>query len=333
MPSPPSTPRYARPTAASISRCSPKSLKSSEPRKSLQPRSPSSKSSSTPGLMTIKPADRKRPCPLATLPTELRLLIFEYALPSGPIRLDSPLCACPKKQPNLSPSLFHVCRLIRSESAEIFLVRLPFVASISSLQPESGHYWADKLPTSHLALLARNRNMTLTIPSCLNSYFTPHASSRWHYTKDFGNIYGIGEVHQRHFLRFCRLAKWWQFCAENRVKNIGWNIEIQEARTRGFWHQQDREGQLREWLFEDVTTIALPCVQKMWVRGRREKEMKRPALQMLDGLDRSFQKLGSPKKPWGTNAEGWVSLELERSEREDEWNKRVALLRNFISRW
>ncbi|KAF2645601.1 hypothetical protein P280DRAFT_545543 [Massarina eburnea CBS 473.64] len=319
-------PRYARATASSSLKCSPKSSKSCGRRQTLHRPSPSS--SSVAGLLTIEPANREEPCLLATLPTELRLLIYGYALPPWLVYLDQ------KRAKHLRLPLLGVCKLIRLEAADVYYTRNPFMVSICSLQPNSPTCWTRKLPPAHLALLTRNRNMMLTIPSS-DASIPRSSASQWHYAEPFGILYGIhGQTHRLHFLRFCRLAKWWLSCSEHSIKNMKWNYTFQEPQPRGWWYRlPTREDELRTWLFNDMTSITLPCVQEAWIRNRREKEMKGPALQMLDGLNQAFEELEKPEKRWGISAEKWMAIEAEASRRKEEWDKRMGLLKRFIEKW
>jgi hypothetical protein len=334
MVSPLATPRYARATAASSSKRSPKIPKPNQHHKN--PQHSTNRVRPTPDSSTIRPADPTKPCPLASLPAELRLMIYDYAFPEGLIYLHSSWFIGQQTAARISPSLLRVCRLIRNEAAYDLYTRASFLSQISSLRPEWNAAWHEKLAPSHLTLFNQNRNMILSM-DCTPPW--PRSrNNRWKLTERFGNIYCIhGKVHQDHFVRFCSLAQCWLMMAQRPFRDIKWTCEFPDMAFLTYWHKRAREETLRLWLFDHMSTIALPCVQKNWVRTRREKEMKTPALQMLDGLDQSFKDSRKDHKPvrrWGLTAKQSLEEAIrEASKREEEWNKRVELLRDTIGKW
>ncbi|KAF1839473.1 hypothetical protein BDW02DRAFT_154066 [Decorospora gaudefroyi] len=93
-------------------------------------------------LCPIKPMDLSKPCPLATLPPELRTLIYTFL---RPCRGSSFVLANMHKKCAHS-SLLKVCRAIRIEAGYILYTQVPFEYTVRNL--DYGHHdpdgWFDK---------------------------------------------------------------------------------------------------------------------------------------------------------------------------------------------
>jgi hypothetical protein len=239
-------PSYARATASSTSKASPKSAKvkdtelptsirslsqetSTKAEKSSTSDRPLKKTLKRPSLLTseerdtiaykrdlypIKPKDPSKPCPLATLPSELRCHIYTFLLPSTHHISDS----WARHKQHLPPPLTHVCRALRVEASYTYYTVTYFLFTVRNLDFEPVRKWVDSLPKAHRALLAKNKGMEINIiPRVKGTYTYPppkyliddYVSNHWKACKQFGNIYTIcGDTHKKHFIIFCRLASW-----------------------------------------------------------------------------------------------------------------------------
>jgi hypothetical protein len=346
MSTPPKTPNYACSTTASLARAAPQSPISriSTPRRlkrpSMLPDSQKHQRSAM-GSLSILAADSGKPCPIANLPPELRLCIYSYLLPS-----EVELYCTGQKDPSFEARghcwhterqvLFNVCRKIRAETTyEVF------AKSKITLPAHGMEYWnhicyGHQPPQDTMALLVWHKiglskpslatlsllaiNPNVTVPWMLQSHGVGRLSSfpeqdEWRLCERFGNIYSIsGHRHKAHFWRFCMLATW----LLRRVgpaliaRHLDWTYDIECDH-----HIEE----VKEWFDNVLRTVALPCVQAAWVRERREGEMKKHALALLDAVDRFFE--DRTRSPSGD--------ELSPSEHET-WARKIGSLRRFLNK-
>lgn len=329
---PPFTPRYARATAASNAKCTPKSPATrQEPNRSRLSLSVYKHRSSS---LSIRPVDPKKQCPLAILPAEIRLLIYNYALPQDMIHvINSPKPRFVMPARGRWPPILHICRFIRKEAAHEFYTKNSFQSHITGFQ-HGLTGWIAQLSKTNFDSLAQNRRMLVMVPTTVWYSVSP-----WQLSKDFGNIYNIpGEGCRTHFLEFCRLAKWWLQCARNAERDVNWCYQIMPSTSQ--LSEYDRRIPLkavRFWLFENMSTILKPCVQKNWTRTRHTNLMKKPAMGMLDSVDRQYKAILSFAIRCLPNA---ISSDTKRAEAESElirqvqeWDMRVDLLRHHLQTW
>ncbi|KAF2688165.1 hypothetical protein K458DRAFT_428913 [Lentithecium fluviatile CBS 122367] len=303
MASPPSTPRYARPTWVSMARANLTSPVSKSPASKQKRRS-------SPVPMSVKPADTKKPCPFAALPAELRLRIYSHILPKGPV-----YTAQWRFMVNRSSwsSLLRVCRLIRVEASYEFYTQTAFMFVPVDLDNyESLRTWLMMVPLAQRSLPVKNPNVRIRFK--LQLYKETYGKEIWEVCKRFGNSYYIPYAHREHFANFCRLATWWLWCAEHVSTNLTWNYEI-DISSMHRWYTRSDVDLLREWFDKVLQTVSLPCVQKAWVRERREAEMKMEAIKMLEAVDRAVQLRRGTRPPDG------------------EWARKVRALRRFLEKW
>ncbi|PVI03504.1 hypothetical protein DM02DRAFT_244802 [Periconia macrospinosa] len=325
---PPSTPRYTRATEASKAKRSPKSR---------------SYRSSTfrdvhANTVVIPPADPKKMCPLAILPAEIRLLIYNYVLPQGPVLIDAtprPRGGINERTRNRWPAILRVCRLIRKEAAHEFYAKTPFEAYIFSFEICSPN-WTTYVSKTDFDSLAQNRNMTMLLPCFTTSSHIPS----WQQSKNFGNIYDIGRKRcQNHFLTFCTLAKWWLQCGQHSMRNVDWRYNFWQPNYRhDIFYMSKPHEYLWAWLFEKMSTVVLPCVQQNWTRSSNKRAMKKPALGMLEALDREFKEAHPIAKQkalssWLLTPGERAAREFDEDKKENEWNTRVQLLRRHLHKW
>ncbi|KAF2248739.1 hypothetical protein BU26DRAFT_518955 [Trematosphaeria pertusa] len=319
-------PRYARATAASAARSSPKSPKVQEdattPKKLKRPSTlPSPKFRAEyhdSGPFTLKPENPKKACRLATLPPEIRLLIFEHVLrvcPTVYIPQHGARVACRGKQ--LWPALLRVSRLVRQEAAYVFYMQTTFICAIHDLSFKAIKYWVELLPAAHRTFLARNTNLRLDLRIEMREWVRASLAQSWIATERFGNMYSIRrEKHRLHFISFCKLADWFLWCGKPANVKMKWNYAVEiTAWSWSGW--PSRAALIQQFLDVCLLPFSFPCVHQAWVRERRQSEMKKEALNMLDGLDGIFQ--GSSR--------------AEKATWEGEWNRKVEILRRFLGKW
>lgn len=168
----PSTPRYARSTTSSKSRTSvvnttPTNLPFHTKRAidgTPTKKSPSSKSFTTRQLTQaqrfpvslIKPQDATKPCPIATLPPELREIIYTYLMPEDSYEIVLyPRYGCPK--------FLRICRMIRYEAGGMFYSKTPLTFEVLRLDFRYLQKFVMGLPGYFQRALACNRNLTVVV--------------------------------------------------------------------------------------------------------------------------------------------------------------------------
>jgi hypothetical protein len=358
MSAPSTTPNYACSTTASLARAAPQSpiSKISTPRRLKRPPmlpALQKHQRSEMGSLSIHAADDGKPCSIASLPTELRLCIYSYLLPSE-VEL---YCTEPKVWDSDSAEppfearshcwhtprqvLFNVCRKIRAETTyEVF------AKSKITLPAHGMEYWnhicygpqppldtmallvwhktgLSKLSLATLSLLAVNPNVTLPWrlgDHGMDPWILFPTESEWKLCERFGNIYSIsGRRHKWYFWNFCMLATW----LLRRVgpaliaKHLDWTYEIDS---------DHHIGEVKAWFDNVLRTVALPCVQAAWVRERREGEMKKHALALLDAVDRFFEK---HRRRRTRSRSGEDSSPSE----HETWVRKIVSLRRFLNDW
>lgn len=336
-------PSYTRATASSTMKGHPQSSKTKEaetpkgaPKKLKRPSTLTLANRKTiiynADLHPINPHDTKKPCPLATLPSELRTIIYTYILaPSRGINQpQQKICAkTSASPPYIWPALLHICRAMRIEAAYTYYTSTPFTFCVRNLNfASSVMRWVDSLPREHRRLLARNRRIKIDIvPRFSNSFtYAPRnylldgfMDQHWAACAPFGNLYAVyGDEHREHFIVFCRLATWWLWCDKMGNGKIEWSYVFDEAgeQRQTFWMGYPRE-ELLCFLVERVSVLVMGCVRRAWTRrNTRTVGMRREAVRMLDALER------------------WNERDVEAAmEAAEVWNKWMRAVRRVVAKW
>ena len=309
------TPYYALPTRSSVARShlKPPVSKSSLVSKSQGPltvgdrtqhRNPSSRP------LAVKATGSQNPCPLLVLPPELRLCIYSYLLPRhhyaelGFSKFRNPWWI-----------LFQICRVVRTEAMYEFYTKTNFtLPSITIDHYEALTKWLLSINPEQRLLLAKNPNLRLPLRLNLPWTFDHCNEHLWRHCRRFGNVYEIENLGNRlRFARFCSLASWLLWCKGPLVKDISWSYEIRIRRSsREMEH-------LNIWYRQNLHVVALTCVQNAWAREERKREMKEPALKLLEAIDSAMQlrrrRLALP--PFG----------------DEDWNCKIGSLQRFLNTW
>ncbi|EUC50801.1 hypothetical protein COCMIDRAFT_80872 [Bipolaris oryzae ATCC 44560] len=199
-------PSYARATASSTSKASPKSSRTTrDPEVVKSTPSPSSRkltespNNSTPtpqekkkalkrpstltshqkdtihykcDLYHITPKDASKPCFLSLLPSELRTQIYTYILPSTHYISPSWPSLSKPKHPTIPP-LLHISRAIRIEAAYTYYTTTTFHFTVRNLDFSPVTRWLEDLAPQHRALLPRNhRGLEINVIPTVKSTFT-----------------------------------------------------------------------------------------------------------------------------------------------------------------
>lgn len=309
-------PCYARPTLSSASKSVHKTAEPQKKPKKLKRPSAIPARSSQLQLLNIKPRVPTKPCPLATLPVELRLLIYEYALynPS----------TCRRRYRShfgkgLWPALLRVSQAVRQEAAYVFYTSTHFTCYIYYPDFSPVKSWIKRLPASHRSFLSRNRHLYLEfqwphyqIREAL-SFSGRSLVHRWEECSRFGNLYSLADAHHKaHFVHFCSLADWLLWCGKPVYEDIQWKYRFA---TGGRWWRSREDDELEEFMKSRFRVLALPCVEKEWVRERHKGRMKREALNMLEHLDKAYPRVGT------------------RGDRIREWDAKVRAMRRYLESW
>jgi hypothetical protein len=337
MTRPPMTPSYASLTRSFIARSTLSSSATPERPKepsTLPDRTRHRHSSNAP--LSIKPADGSRPCPIANLPSELRLCLYSYLLPKDLECIDevaylSNIKRYSQRERKMSDFrwkwLFCVCRLLRTEATYEFYTKTHFTLPPIVLgNYEALEIWLWSISPAQRSALTQNPNLKLplSLGSFHGSTSSEIGSTLPKLSKRFGNVDLISDPrHRRLFLSFCTLASWWLLCAGPLLEGITWSYEISLYHSYDSPPSDDQWSAyiytLKQYFSRLLQTVALPCVQNTWVRERREGEMKKEALNMLEAFDQAMQMYRRNKElpPLG----------------DEVWNSDVASLRRFLSKW
>jgi hypothetical protein len=355
-------PSYARATASSTSKASPKTskVKASESPKTTsshsletlpvsgEPDSPiptPKKSLKRPSLLTsqdrdsiaykrdlypIRPKDPLKPCPLANLPSELRCHIYTFLLPSTWHIHDSWAMVLRHKQ-HRPPSLLDICRAIRIEAAYIYYTQTIFKFTVRNLNFEPVKRWMDALPKDHRALLGRNKRLQINIiPRIANTFTYPppnylvdgYMEDHWKVCQQFGNIYTVqGDAHKKHFLVFCRLARWWTWCSKacNMPTQWTYTFDSWELRNSYSFGISRANILILMFLYDQVAVLKKPCVEKAWRKTGNVGSMQRAAMEWLDALDR------------------WYEEEHDTTDgdllNEKDWHETMKEIKSAVERW
>ncbi|KAF1972187.1 hypothetical protein BU23DRAFT_569400 [Bimuria novae-zelandiae CBS 107.79] len=276
----PSTPRYARATAASKARAISKHSRT-------QLITPLWKKEA-PKAVIIRPQDTSQDCYFARLPPEIRLQVYEYILPTETLAL------CSMLRHKLLPALLGVCRLIRREAAAMFYGSTHFTGGSELFQIEFLERWLTAIPTEHRVFLAKNRKLTIVIRGPLPN---PTPSKQHELYKRYGNRYLVpkADLYPK-FINFCQLARWAEWCGERSyAKNLSWNYEFEIEDGITFWvyrWPKDLRGMamLREWFDFNFWGVASARLEIDRVRDMRRNSMKRELLKVLRSMDGAWNK-------------------------------------------
>lgn len=338
-----STPRYARDTMASFARSSNANILKHDKDLSETPKTPSKipfkvppktpdkvpvraprpkrARNSNSALLTIKPYNTNEPCHLAKLPAELRLQIFSYVLPAGPLNVHNSDYRDPGCWSNLWPALLRVCRIIRSEAAYIFYLETAFTCRIWNLNFYPITRWIKSLPRAHRPTLSMNRNLTLVLQ--VQEVSSRSTVFQWRIFTQFGTSFmKCHEPHRMHFINFTRLALWWLACSSPLLQGINWHydIDLDNGETYWTWYGYPKRSEtMKQWCHSHLLTPALPCVQKNWtVETDKKGRMKAEAWNMISEIDKCFKELPEDSK---------------KCEMKVVWNGYITSLRNVVGKW
>lgn len=318
-------PSYLRPTASSTLRASPKSSETAKtdiqketPRKLKRPSTLSTEDRHTiaynANLHPIKPQSPTKPCPLSTLPSELRSTIYTYILdqhsplPSpGQVQTISVRPDHHRRHDYTTPSLLHICRAIRIEAAYTYYTTTPFTWTVRNLNFAPIISYMESLPHAHRALLARNPHKTINvIPRVVQAFTYAPAKylldgmieDHWKACEAFGNLYALStDVHRKQFIIFCRLATWWLWCAgPEGNRDVAWTYTFEWEWRRGWgtqvWREDRASGGLCGFLRDCVGVFMAGSVKRAWTRNVRKKGMRREVERLLEALDGWNERVG-----------------------------------------
>ncbi|KAJ4990322.1 hypothetical protein SVAN01_04204 [Stagonosporopsis vannaccii] len=252
-------------------------------------------------LTHIRPSNPSKPCPLAELPSELRILIYSYIF--GDCR--RPILMYYGRLKYSPPVLLQICRAIRIEAAYNYFSGASFTWTIKNLNFAMVMKWLNRLQPSHRALLSRNPNLTIDIfPGLLKSYTYPPEGfllddtmeSHWKTCQPFGNLYTIGATEgnlattnnpaldrsqakvRLFFILFCRLATWSKMRTHPNFANISWKY------TFDFPSGANETWSLYRSMLRLLSKIEflLPQLKDCWTRDQCEARIRRPILELVD---------------------------------------------------
>jgi hypothetical protein len=251
------------------------------------------------------------------MPAELRVRVYSYLIPEHTVCVNLRGKVAPI---NMRP-LSRVCRLIRTEFAYEFCTKAKF-RFIFIAPEEHGplEKWLKMTPPTQRSPLTQNRNTTLSLVFHVYrpTYRHVDETTARIVCSRFGDVNLIpNRQHRADFVNFCKLASWWLWRAEPIAKNIAWDYDFYS--TNGCCPNPDPIQRLHDVLQNILPLVTLPWVQKAWVRGRREREMKKEALNMLMMVGRAMQ---ARLRERGLPASG-----------DEQWNRKGRKLKRFFERW
>lgn len=320
-------PSYALPTRSSRLKSDPGSSKCS---KTTSAHTHKRYSSLEP--LEIKAADRSKPCPFASLPTEIRLQIYSYVPPDPPVSIKPLRSLRPLRtfRPLRSLTsitsvmlfrgskylscirehtlLFEICRFIQAETMYEFFrtAKISFYVRLDDYEVITD--WITAVPPAQRMALAKNPNIKI------NFYLHNPAIHREDISKicyRFGNTDAVQRPHWPYFARFCLLASWCLACAELTSNNIIWTYNV----VAPYGWEQSGVPPSHVWFKEVLQTVTLPCVQAAWLKNRQERKLKEEWLRLVEAVDRAVQ-LRRIRDPT--------------SEPTKAWNRDVDSLRQFL---
>lgn len=337
------SPRYARATTSSSLKASPKAVTAIDvsstnaharkfKRPSLLTAAERSRILYTRDLFPIKPRHKSQSCHLASLPSELRMEIYQYVLFDEVLRFPEVVLDGQKwrHEPKyIWPAMLHICRGIRIEAAYAYYTNAPFSWHIRNLDFSPVMKWANMLPREHRALLVRNQKIKIDVlPSFVDDLTYPppgyliddYEEAHWRRCEPFGNLYSLNTIyHRKHFIAFCRLATWWSWCSKPVYTHIRWNYMFGDGYMVGWSYRSGvgTERQLNRFMRAAVSAIAMPCVMRAWTRNDRRTDMKSKAVEWVNALDHW----------WGKRTNAALRDE------QVEWLHRIDMIRHAISLW
>ncbi|KAH7398299.1 hypothetical protein BKA66DRAFT_452808 [Pyrenochaeta sp. MPI-SDFR-AT-0127] len=336
------TPSYARPTASSTLKASPKSSRASDPeapkstpKKLKRPSTLTIEHRQTiiynADLYPIRPLNPAKPCPLTTIPSELRTVIYTYALdPYSAFQHPRQTVERRRDQPPryIWPCLLHVCRAIRIEAAYTYYTLTPFTFPVSNLNFSPVRKWVDTLPRAHQALLSKNKAIRIDVnPYVRHTHIYPPKDylfdapihEHWKACEPFGNLYSISsDLHRKQFILFCRLAGWWLFCSQPGQRDVCWTYTFQEEADGNGRFAEVFVAKMFTFIGDHVTVVALPRVRRAWTRNKHRARMKREALSFVTALDECFGRVAED-----VGMKNWVL----------DWQRKLRVLKTFLESW
>ncbi|KAF1939076.1 hypothetical protein EJ02DRAFT_514121 [Clathrospora elynae] len=326
-------PSYTRATTSSTSRATSTSSKSddtttqtSTPEKNRNKKNLKRPSKLTPqarqsinyhqNLHPIKPQNSSKPCPLATLPSELRVYIYTFYYLSRQQQQTSSSCPKPRK----TPPILHLCRAMRIEAAYTYYTTTPFTFAVRNLDFGPVTRWMDSLSLEHRGLLSRNSKLTINaIPAIRHTFAYPppeylldgYVVDHWKACQQFGNLYMA--VHKKHFVMFCRLASWFLWCDK---AGITWGYAFPMLFHS---HLLAHKNMVREFLRRDIVGLTEPCVRKAWTKnGDKAGLVKREMLRWLDALNTYYVQLTGCDTDVGAGR---------------QWRERMSAVKGAVESW
>ncbi|KAF2855707.1 hypothetical protein T440DRAFT_464096 [Plenodomus tracheiphilus IPT5] len=297
-----SPPSYARATASSTMKSSPKSQKTTP---TLKSQTTTPNKLKRPSLLTnqerqlklyqrnlipINPHDPHAPCPISNLPSEIRALIYTHVFSQAM----HPMTIYNRPTDTFEfiwPAILQVCRAIRVEASYTYFTITPFTFHIRNLRFILVQKWVGSLNPEHRRLLARNRRLLVEMaPQVIEKFTWPpkgfllddYMEGHWKACEKFGNLYTIeSEENRRQFILFCRLAGWWSWCAQSKNQGIVWKYECGPCETAS-----GRRELLFWFLVKDICgAITAWVVRKAWTRNLCGGKMKQAAMKFLDDVE------------------------------------------------
>jgi hypothetical protein len=243
---------------------------------------------------TIKPLDPAKPCPFAYTPPEIREIIFEHVLPFTPCMVN-----CYTFNQRTTPaSKLHVCRALRIEADYLYFSHTPFEVSAPALDFDPVMEWIDGLNRLRRSALSRNRNILIKLPRWISTRYVPLDRRIWAKCRHFGNLYSLaGSREQRRFHSYCRLAKWFLWCAKPSNARICWHYFVHREWREYRLHRGDFNSGRRKFLWrflkQHLDAFIMFCTSgkydpqgEMWAN---KGVIKEKALDMLTELDKAHE--------------------------------------------
>jgi hypothetical protein len=333
-------PSYARATASSAlkaSQASPSKTKDPEtpistPKKLKRPSTltPQKRQSINynADLYPIKPQDPSKPCPLATLPSELRISIYQYILEPHLALLHPRFIRRPgtRQIRHILPGILQISQAIRIEAAYVYYTSTHFTFTVRNLDFSQVILWLDHISPQHRALLTRNQHLSIrVIPGVQQGHSYPPQGwlldawmgQHWKDCSPYGNVYTIPSArHQVHFILFCRLLGWFQLNSTMLYRGVTWKY-VFDTFVQSPWDRYSKAETLFNFLRDQVGVLGMGCVARAWTRGRVGAKGKEKAHVFLEDLDRIFCR---------------VCLN-ERESLAEDWAWEMRRLRKVVETW
>ncbi|KAF9694555.1 hypothetical protein EKO04_007416 [Ascochyta lentis] len=310
-------PSFARATAASTLRASPQSTKA---RDTTTPERRRSTPISTGSPEVVKPLKRpstlsrrdresiaynadlyyiratnsSKPCPLASLPSELRTLIYAYVFDD----FHKPVLMNYRRVRHSPSALLQICRAIRIEAAYMYYTSTAFTWIIKNLNFNPIAKWLSNLNPLHRALLSRNKNLVIEIAGELQKSYTyppkdflldDTIQNHWKACQPFGNLYAVKNDRTRiNFMLFCRLASWLKLCLQPVYAKIKWKYAFDMPQDNYSKRELNRSLGQHE---RDSQIFLQYQLQRLWTRNRCERRIKQPVLDIADAFIDAYAKM------------------------------------------